>query len=202
MKTTAPVASTCAAKMWAKATMSQTRRQHPMLSIFILHQSNGHHNCHSSQHNRKQTSNTYQKNTQNITQLMDYAAKNPNAIITYRASSILLVTHSNVSYLSEPKAWSWSGGHFFILTKTIFILNNGAVYITAQILKHNMPLVVEADIVTFFVNRKLATQLWHTLAKMGHPSSLTAVQINNFKTFGAVTKNQLWVMKAIDMHFY
>ena len=36
--------------------------------------------------------------------LLNYAATNPNAIIMYRASDIILTAYSDTSYLSKPKA--------------------------------------------------------------------------------------------------
>ena len=35
---------------------------------------------------------------------MDYAATHQDSIITYRASDMVLIVHSDASYLSEPKA--------------------------------------------------------------------------------------------------
>ena len=40
----------------------------------------------------------------NIKLLLDYAARNQDAILTYQASDMVLIVHSNASYLSEPKA--------------------------------------------------------------------------------------------------
>jgi hypothetical protein len=37
-----------------------------------------------------------------------------DAIITYRASNMILAAHSDASYLSETKARSRAGGHFFL----------------------------------------------------------------------------------------
>ena len=48
-----------------------------------------------------------------VDQLLDYAASQEEAVITYQASGMVLVIHSNASYLSEPKARSRAGGHFF-----------------------------------------------------------------------------------------
>jgi len=48
--------------------------------------------------------------------LIDYAATNPNAILTYKKSDMVLAIHSNASYLSEPAAQSRVGGHFFCST--------------------------------------------------------------------------------------
>ena len=46
-------------------------------------------------------------------QFLDYAATHQDAILTYKASDIVLVVHSDTSYLSEPKARSRAGRHFF-----------------------------------------------------------------------------------------
>jgi hypothetical protein len=46
--------------------------------------------------------------------LLNYAASNPDAKIMYTASNMVLHIHSNNSYLSEPKARSRAGGHFFL----------------------------------------------------------------------------------------
>ena len=54
------------------------------------------------------TENTMHK----VHQFLDYAATHPGAIITYRASSIILAAHSDASYLSESKARSRPGGNF------------------------------------------------------------------------------------------
>ena len=39
-------------------------------------------------------------------QFLDYAATHQDAILTYKASDMVLVVHSDASYLSEPKAHS------------------------------------------------------------------------------------------------
>ena len=46
--------------------------------------------------------------------LLDYAASNPIAKIRYHASDMQLHTHSDASYLSEPKARSREAGFFFL----------------------------------------------------------------------------------------
>jgi hypothetical protein len=38
--------------------------------------------------------------------LLDYTATNPDAILTYEKSDIVLAVHSNASYLSKPSAQS------------------------------------------------------------------------------------------------
>jgi hypothetical protein len=44
------------------------------------------------------------KTMENIKSLLDYVASHQDAILTYQASDMILIVHSNASYLSKPKA--------------------------------------------------------------------------------------------------
>ena len=69
---------------------------------------------------------------------LDYAATHPDVIVTYWASNMVLVGHSYASYLSESKARSRAGWHFFMSDNSNDPLTNGAVLTIAQIIKNNM----------------------------------------------------------------
>ena len=45
-------------------------------------------------------------------QFLDYVATQEEAVMTFNASDMKLAAHSDVSYLSEPKARSRTGGFF------------------------------------------------------------------------------------------
>jgi hypothetical protein len=48
-------------------------------------------------------------------QFLDYAATHQDAILTYtRKSDMVLIIHNDTSYLSNPKAHSQVGRHFFL----------------------------------------------------------------------------------------
>ena len=64
-----------------------------------------------------------EKNMQKCLQFLHYAALQDEAIVTYCVSDMKLTIHSNVCYLSEPKAHSRAGGHMFMAIP----INNGAV---------------------------------------------------------------------------
>jgi hypothetical protein len=50
---------------------------------------------------------TPSKNTmKKIKQFLDYRSTNPDAVVTYHASNMVLAGHSNASYLSKSNAWS------------------------------------------------------------------------------------------------
>ena len=46
---------------------------------------------------------------------LDYIASNPDAVVTYKASNMLLAVHSDASYLSETKPHSRVRGPFSTL---------------------------------------------------------------------------------------
>jgi hypothetical protein len=49
-----------------------------------------------------------------VNHFLDYMWTDPDAVIRYRASDMILNVHSDVSYLSTPKARSQAGGYFFL----------------------------------------------------------------------------------------
>ena len=68
-------------------------------------------------------------------QLLDYLATQEDAALTYTASNMVLAVHSDASYLSEPKAQSRAGGHFFMSSNATIPQNNGTVLNIAHIIK-------------------------------------------------------------------
>ena len=115
----------------------------------------------------------------NIHFFLDYAATHQDAIITYRASDMVLVVHSDASYLSEPKARSCAGGHFFMSSDTKDPANNGAVLNIAQLIKAVMTLAVEAKLGALYINACKAVPQRQLLEEMGHPQPPTPMQTDN-----------------------
>ena len=76
--------------------------------------------------------------------LLDYAATNPDAIITYKKSGMVLATHSDASYLSEPSTRSRVRGHFSCSSDVEDPPDNGAVLNISKILKAVMSSAAEA----------------------------------------------------------
>ncbi len=81
----------------------------------------------------KQASPTEQT-MQKCLQFLDYAATHDDAILTYKASDMILAIHSDASYLSEPKAQCQAGGHMFMAGDNEIPINNGAVLNISQII--------------------------------------------------------------------
>ena len=87
-----------------------------------------------------------------VNQFLDYSSTHPHATITYQSSDMVLVVHSDASYLSELKARSRAGGHFFMSSDTNNPPNNGAIMTIAQIIKAVMSSAEEAELAALFVN--------------------------------------------------
>jgi hypothetical protein len=51
-------------------------------------------------------------------------ASQDEAVLTYKASDMVLAIHSNASYLSEPKARSSAGRHMFMAGRDNMPTNN------------------------------------------------------------------------------
>ena len=109
--------------------------------------------------------------------ILNYAASNPEATSKYIASDMVPYVHSDASYLSEPKARSRAGGHYFLSdspvdpTKppTVRPPLNGPVYSLARILKYVIASAAEAEIGATFVNGQETLPLCVTLEELGHP---------------------------------
>ena len=145
------------------------------------------------------TENTMKK----VKQFLDYAATNPEATVTYRASNMVLAIHSDASYLSEPKARSRAGGHFFLSKNGKNPENNGAVLNVAKVIKAVMSSAAEAELGALFINAKTAVPMRKTLEELGHPQPPTPVQTDNSTAYGVINnKLQPKATKAMDMRFY
>jgi hypothetical protein len=101
-------------------------------------------------------------------QFLDYAATHQDAILTYKASDMVLVVHSDASYLSEPKSRSRAGGHFPLSSDCEDPTNNGAVLNLAQLIKAVMSSAAEAELGALYINAREAVPQQTTLGEMGH----------------------------------
>jgi hypothetical protein len=136
-------------------------------------------------------------------QFLDYAATHQDAILTYKASDMVLVVHSDASYLSEPKARSRAGGHFFLSSDCEDPANNGAVLNLAQLIKAVMSSAAEAELGALYINAREAVPQRTTLAEMGHKQPQTPMQTDNTTALGVVNNNiQPRRTKAMDMRFH
>jgi len=134
---------------------------------------------------------------------MDYAWSNPDAIVTYKASNMVLAIHSDASYLSESKARSRAGGHFYLSDNSKFPPNNGAVLNLSTIIDAVMSSAAEAELGALYINAREAVPMRVLLEEMGHPQPKTPIQMDNSTALGVVTNTiQPKRTKAMDMRFH
>ena len=84
--------------------------------------------------------------------LLDYVATNPNALLAYKNSDMILAVHSNASYLSKSEARSRVGGHFYCISDMEDSPNNGAVINVAKISGAVMSSAAEAELEALYIN--------------------------------------------------
>jgi hypothetical protein len=109
-----------------------------------------------------------QQNSQQVEQFLIYAVTNLKAVVTYKASDMVLAIHSDASYLSGPKARSRTGGHFSMSADDADPPNNGAVLNVSKVIKAVMSSVAEAELGALFYNAKIAVPMRKTLEELGH----------------------------------
>ena len=120
---------------------------------------------------------------------LDYVATHPDAILTFKSSNMVLNVHSDASYLTEPKARSRAGGHFFMSSKEENAKDNGAILNVAKIIKSVMSSAAEAEIGALFINSRQAIPVRRTLEEMGHKQPPTPIQTDDTTALGFVNKN-------------
>ena len=136
-------------------------------------------------------------------QLLDYLGTQEEAVLTYTASDMMLAVHSDASYLSEPKARSRAGGHFFMSSNATIPQNNGAVLNIAHIIKHVMTSATEAELAALYIMAREAVYMRIILEEMGHKQPPTPLQTDNSMAEavinGKITPKRT---KAMDMRFH
>jgi hypothetical protein len=116
---------------------------------------------------------------------------------------MVLIVHSNTSYLSEPKARSRAGSHFFLSSDTKNPTNNNAVINIAQLIKAVMSSAAKAKLGALYINAREVVPQRQLLEEMGHLQPPTPMQTNNSTALGVINSNiQPQQTKAMDMRFH
>jgi len=142
-----------------------------------------------------------------LTQLLNYCATHPDAIIRYTASDMILAIESDASYLSVTKARSRAAGFFFLTnalnSPTDSYKANGALHVLCHIMREVLSSAAEAELGALFHNGKEACPLRIALHEMGHPQPATPIATDNSTACGIATDTvKQRRSKAIDMRFY
>ena len=138
-----------------------------------------------------------------IKQLLDYVATHPNAGIRYVASGMILNLYSDASYLSEYKAKSRAGGHFWLGNKGDKDFNNGAIVTLSSVIKHVMSSASESELAALIYNCKAAVPLRVTLEEISHIQPKTPFTTDNSTAHGLIQSTMIpKASKSMDMRFH
>ena len=146
-----------------------------------------------------------------VQQLLDYLVSNPNAIIQYHSSGMILFIHSDASYLSVTKARSRASGLFFLSDPKPDAITfgeytpilNGFIFIMWKDLLSIMVSAAEEEYVALFLNGRAAVPIRTTLIKMHHPQPPTPIQVDNSTAMGIANKSiKQKRSKDMDMSFH
>jgi hypothetical protein len=135
-------------------------------------------------------------------QLLDYLATQEDAVLRYKRSDMKLAVHSDASYLSEPKARSCAGGHFFLSFDEKIPRNNSAILNIPHIIKL-MSCATKAKLAALYIMALEAVYIRIILEEMGHKQPPTPIQTDNAMTDAVINgKVQPKCTKAMDMRFH
>ena len=148
-----------------------------------------------------------------VTQLLNYAATHPTAVVRYKRSDMILYVSSDASYLSAPEARSRLGGYFFLSQKPHSTAPptptdppppfNGPILVNSSIMNAVLSSAAEAELGAIFYNAKEACAIRNTLTDLGHPQPATPIQVDNACAVGLANQTvKQKRSKAIDMRFY
>jgi hypothetical protein len=139
---------------------------------------------------------------QHTRQLLGYLATQEDAVLTYKFSNMKLAIHSDASYLSEPKARSRAGRHFFLSFDETIPRNNGAILNIAHIIKNVMSSATEAELAALYIMVREAVYIRIILEEMGHKQP-PPIQTDNAMADAVINgKIQPKCTKAMDMRFH
>ena len=132
-----------------------------------------------------------------VQQLLNYLASNPNATILHHASGVILFIHSDASYLSVTKARSKASGVYFLsdpkpdaITFSEYTpIFNGFIFIMCKILRNIMASAAEAEYGALFLNDQAFVPIITTLIEMHHPQPPTPIQVDNSTAAGIANKS-------------
>ena len=115
---------------------------------------------------------------------------------------MILHLHSDASHLSEKRARSREGGHFF-LSDPNSSKPNGPVLTDSNIMRNVMASTAESEIGAAFVNAQSALPLRQAFIDLGHSQPPTPIRTANSTANGFLNQTiKSKRKKAIDMRFF
>eukprot|EP00957_Ditylum_brightwellii_P152873 11636099-Ditylum_brightwellii.AAC.1 len=102
-----------------------------------------------------------------IVYLLNYSVTHPDVVIHYSASGMVLHIYSDASFMSESRAHSQAGGHYFCSNPTKDPANatedevplNGPVHSVCKIMRNVMASTAEEEVSALFTNARKGEEL-------------------------------------------
>jgi hypothetical protein len=135
--------------------------------------------------------------------LLGYAAKFPNATIVYKPSHMLLLAHSDASYLSRPNSGSVAGGFHFLGKTDDPTFFNAPIFCVSTLIPVIVAAVSEAEYAAVFGNAQYACDERTILASLGYTQPPTTILCDNECAVGLSNNNiRPKMSKSINMRLH
>jgi hypothetical protein len=136
---------------------------------------------------------------------LQYAVFHPSASVVFHPSKMILMTHSDASYLSESKSRSRAAGLHWLsdTSDPLTAPLNGAIEAISVIIDVVVASAAEAELAAIFINAQCAVATRNTLLDLGYPQPTTAIVTDNTTAAGVATQTlRQKRSKAMDMRWY
>ena len=144
-----------------------------------------------------------QATNDDIMQLLDYVATYPSDGITFRASYMVLASHSNAAFLNVTKYCFRYGSHIMLSEDVPVPTYNGPILIITQIIRNVMSSASEAELAGLFICVKEMAPHRKSLIEMGWPHPKSPIQCNNSTSLGVANETIIpRKTKSTDMQFH
>jgi hypothetical protein len=147
-----------------------------------------------------------------VDRVLQYAASYPTARVSFHASDMRLMVHSDASYLSEPNSRSRAGGAMYLAaapcpddnTDTLNpSTTNGLIEYISVIPPTVAASAAEAEYIALFLNAQTAAHLRNVLHDLGYPQPATPIICDNQCATGIANRNvRIKRSKAIQMRYH
>ena len=117
-----------------------------------------------------------------VAQFLDYMATNPDAVIRFYASGMILNVHSDASYQTASIMRSRGGGYCFLgslPTDNMPIKLNGNIHVISTVIKLVAPSAAEAELGALFLSAQQGKIICLILKEMGHTQPPTPIHIGD-----------------------
>ena len=113
---------------------------------------------------------------------------------------MILIAHSDASYLSKPNALSRAGVQIFVSKDEPIPRPNLPILSITRVIKPVMASAAEAELAGLFITAQEMVPLQNTLIEMGWPQPKLPIQVNNSTATGYVNSTIVaHHIKSLDM---